>query len=206
LTFEIERGGRQYSVDVHRAVDGWTVATDGHEKFVSIAGLGGRWSLLVGSYVASGFPLTPEAPARLAEARAAREGGSRTSEASGFSRTFKSYELVIESLGPGELRVTVNGHVVSLTVVQPGGVRRRRRLHSGSHGDGPTQIVAPMPGRIVKVLVRPGEQVTARQGLVVVEAMKMENELRAPVAGTVRAVRVSEGATVEANAVLIEID
>ena len=57
----------------------------------------------------------------------------------------------------------------------------------------------------MKVLVAPGEQVTARQGLVVVEAMKMENELRAPSAGTVTEVRVSEGASVEANAVLVVI-
>jgi biotin carboxyl carrier protein len=60
-----------------------------------------------------------------------------------------------------------------------------------------------MPGRVVKVLVKPGDQVVARQGLVVVEAMKMENELRAPGPGTVAEVRASEGASVEANAVLV---
>jgi len=62
-----------------------------------------------------------------------------------------------------------------------------------------------MPGRIVKVLVRAGDVVAARQGLLVVEAMKMENELRAPRAGTVAEVRVSEGAPVEANVVLAVI-
>jgi biotin carboxyl carrier protein len=62
-----------------------------------------------------------------------------------------------------------------------------------------------MPGRIVKVLVKPGEAVAARQGLVVVEAMKMENELRAPGPGTVTDVKVTEGASVEANAVLVVI-
>jgi len=64
-------------------------------------------------------------------------------------------------------------------------------------------IVAPMPGRIVRVLVKPEEAVAARQPLVVVEAMKMENELRAPRAGTVAEVRVAEGASVEANTVLV---
>jgi biotin carboxyl carrier protein len=64
-------------------------------------------------------------------------------------------------------------------------------------------IVAPMPGRIVKVLVKPHETVAARQPLVVVEAMKMENELRAPRGGVVTEVRVSEGASVEANTVLV---
>jgi biotin carboxyl carrier protein len=71
-------------------------------------------------------------------------------------------------------------------------------------GDG--RVLAPMPGRVVKVLVEPGMAVEARQGVVVVEAMKMENELRAPHAGTVREVRVAEGASVEANAVLVVIE
>jgi biotin carboxyl carrier protein len=62
-----------------------------------------------------------------------------------------------------------------------------------------------MPGRVVKVLVAPGDAVLARQGLVVVEAMKMENELRAPRAGTVAEVRVREGTPVEANVVLVVI-
>jgi biotin carboxyl carrier protein len=54
--------------------------------------------------------------------------------------------------------------------------------------------------------VAPGEEVAARQGLVVVEAMKMENELRAPAAGRVSEVRVTEGASVEANAVLVVLE
>src|SRR5262245_13273881 len=80
----------------------------------------------------------------------------------------------------------------------------------GSHGtaatEGVREIVAPMPGRIVKVLVKPGDSVAAHQGLVVVEAMKMENELRAPRSGTVASVRVTEGMSVEANAVLVVVD
>jgi biotin carboxyl carrier protein len=63
-----------------------------------------------------------------------------------------------------------------------------------------------MPGRVVKLLVAPGTVVEARQGIVVVEAMKMENELRAPRAGVVREVRVAEGASVEAQAVLVVIE
>jgi biotin carboxyl carrier protein len=63
-----------------------------------------------------------------------------------------------------------------------------------------------MPGRVVKVLVTPGTIVEAKQGVVVVEAMKMENELRAPRAGVVREVRVAEGASVEAQTVLVIID
>jgi biotin carboxyl carrier protein len=63
-----------------------------------------------------------------------------------------------------------------------------------------------MPGRIVKVLVREGDTVAAQQGLVVVEAMKMENELRAPRAGQVTAVNVVEGMSVEGGAVLVVME
>jgi biotin carboxyl carrier protein len=98
--------------------------------------------------------------------------------------------------------VHVNGVAVPLIVIDR---RHRRRGGGGPAGDEarPRAVVAPMPGRIVKVLVKPGEAVEARQGLVVIEAMKMENELRAPRAGTVADVRVTEGASVEANAVLV---
>jgi biotin carboxyl carrier protein len=63
-----------------------------------------------------------------------------------------------------------------------------------------------MPGRIVKLLVQRGDTVAARQGLVVVEAMKMENELRSPKDGTVAEVRVSEGMSVDAGAVLLVVE
>jgi len=60
--------------------------------------------------------------------------------------------------------------------------------------------------RSVRVLVAQGQPVTARQGVVVVEAMKMENELRAPYAGVVKAVHVGAGASVDAGQVLVELD
>ena len=66
-------------------------------------------------------------------------------------------------------------------------------------------MVAPMPGRIAKVLVKVGDVVAVRQGLVVVEAMKMENELRSPRAGTVVEVRAVEGARVESQALLVVV-
>lgn len=67
-------------------------------------------------------------------------------------------------------------------------------------------IVAPMPGRIVRVLVAPGERVVARQAVVIVEAMKMENELRSPRDGIVKEVTVREGAAIEAGAVVVVIE
>ena len=73
-------------------------------------------------------------------------------------------------------------------------------------GAGGSHVVkSPMPGRVVRVLVAVGDRVTARQGVVVVEAMKMENELRAPAAGVVKEVLVVPGAAVDAGAVLIVV-
>jgi biotin carboxyl carrier protein len=76
----------------------------------------------------------------------------------------------------------------------------------GGVAKGPVSVVAPMPGRVARVLVKVGDAVEVRQGLVVVEAMKMENELRSPRAGTVVDVRAREGARVEAQTVLVVVD
>ena len=71
---------------------------------------------------------------------------------------------------------------------------------------GPAPLVAPMPGMIVRVQVAEGEAVNPGQGLVVMEAMKMENELRATSAGTVKRVRVTPGTAVEKGVVLLELE
>jgi pyruvate carboxylase subunit B len=71
---------------------------------------------------------------------------------------------------------------------------------------GPSPLVAPMPGLVVRVKVTVGDVVKAGQGLVVMEAMKMENELRTHAAGTVRAVRATPGTAVEKGAVLVELE
>ena len=70
---------------------------------------------------------------------------------------------------------------------------------------GPIRIVAPMPGKVIRLLAAGGEAVSVRQGVIVVEAMKMENELRAPRAGTVGEVLVREGDLVDAGALLLTI-
>lgn len=72
-------------------------------------------------------------------------------------------------------------------------------------GGEPAVVRSPMPGRVVRVLVAAGTTVQERQGLVVLEAMKMENEVRAPVAGRVTHVHVSTGEAVEANAKLVTL-
>ncbi|HEX6764956.1 MAG TPA: biotin/lipoyl-containing protein [Polyangiaceae bacterium] len=82
--------------------------------------------------------------------------------------------------------------------------RRDRPTNAASSGAAGT-VRAPMPGRVVKVLVAPGTTVEKGAGLVVVEAMKMENELVAPVAGAVERVFVGAGDAVERGAPLVEI-
>jgi biotin carboxyl carrier protein len=82
----------------------------------------------------------------------------------------------------------------------------RELAGSGAPPAGPGWLSAPMPGLVVRVLVQPGDTVQAGQGVVVMEAMKMENELRAPVAAVVRAVRAAPGSTVEKGAVLVEFE
>jgi biotin carboxyl carrier protein len=95
-------------------------------------------------------------------------------------------------------------HVLVRAVVGP---RRYRRSGTGpAAAAGEVQVLAPMPGRIVRVLVQPGDAVEARQGLVVVEAMKMENEIGAPKAGRVKSVAVTTGQSVESGRLLITVE
>jgi biotin carboxyl carrier protein len=86
----------------------------------------------------------------------------------------------------------------------PAGVNgRKRRGAAAQDAGGPSRLVAPMPGKVVRVLVQPGDAVTARQPLIVVEAMKMENELRAGRDGTVAEVHAREGQSIDAGALLV---
>ena len=85
--------------------------------------------------------------------------------------------------------------------------RTIRELSGTAAGpSGPAPLKAPMPGLIVRINVQAGDAVQAGQGLVVMEAMKMENELRATAAGKVKAVVVSPGTAVEKGALLIELE
>jgi biotin carboxyl carrier protein len=104
----------------------------------------------------------------------------------------------------GELLASLAGRTASVAV----NARRtgRAAADAGGAADGEQRVVAPMPGRVVRVLVAVGDSVEARQPVVVVEAMKMENELRSPKAGRVKDVAVSAGASVEAGRVLVVID
>lgn len=106
---------------------------------------------------------------------------------------------------PGDFDVHLAGRTIPVQVRQAGGFGRQKKA-GAAPGTGPQRIAAPMPGKIVRVLVAAGDEVKARQGLVVVEAMKMENELRAARDGRVREVVVAEGQSVDAGMLLVVVD
>jgi biotin carboxyl carrier protein len=117
-----------------------------------------------------------------------------------------SQEVGLSSTGlPGEIAVHMPAGVASARVVT-GAAGRFGRGGGAVQAAGTQQVLAPMPGKIVKVLVKAGDEVKARQGLVVVEAMKMENELRSPKDGRVSDVLVAEGVSVEAGRLLVVVE
>jgi len=116
----------------------------------------------------------------------------------------RSVPISVEPLGDGRMRVTIAGR---RTEVQ---VKDERDLLVDEFGLGADEasggaVRAPMPGLVLEVLVEEGEEVAADQGLLVLEAMKMENELKAPSGGIVDTVHVESGASVEKETLLIEI-
>jgi len=113
----------------------------------------------------------------------------------------RSYEARVEH-GPGAIVVVIDGYRFGIEVRDP---RRWSRKGAGLGAEGVQSIVAPMPGKVVRVLVAAGDAVEAGQGLLVVEAMKMQNEMKALRAGQVRTVAVKEGTTVAAGEVLATI-
>jgi biotin carboxyl carrier protein len=180
MILDVEVGGRIRRVDARGA----EVTLDGRRFHVDAAMLGDAVSLIVG-------------PGHVPAA-----GGE-------YGRCF---EVSVAEPISGDLIVYVNGRpIVVSTPLTTGQARerittRRRDVHGDDVGSGPHRVLAPMPGRVAKVLVKVGDVVAVRQSLVVVEAMKMENELRSPRAGTVVDVRVLEGARVEANALLVVVE
>lgn len=110
-----------------------------------------------------------------------------------------SIEARVEPSATG-LRVIVGGREHDVRVRDPRQWERHRGTAAEAEGRQP--LIAPMPGKIVRVLVKAGEAVEAGQGIVVVEAMKMQNEVRAPKSGTVERLLVSENQAVSAGEVI----
>ncbi len=115
----------------------------------------------------------------------------------------KSYEVKRERT-PGDTRVVVGSTRYAAEVRDPRSLRNRR-AHAG-FGEGPQKLVAPMPGKIVRVLLPEKSPVAAGQGVLVIEAMKMQNELKSPKQGVVQQILTREGAAVGAGEVLAIVD
>jgi len=106
----------------------------------------------------------------------------------------------------GAVRLSVNGLAGEAVVLSRREAALRAYAVRGGASAGPAEVRAPMPALVVRVEVAPGDAVKAGQGLVVLEAMKMENELRATHDGLVREVHVVRGATVEKNQLLLRLE
>jgi biotin carboxyl carrier protein len=129
-------------------------------------------------------------------------------------------EFCIQAAGPGVFSVLIEGRSYRATLGPPGEMlvngyslaveafdpRDAPARKSGSLSHGRQQVAAPMPGKIVRTLVTPGDPVEEGQGLVVVEAMKMQNEMKSPKAGRVTEVRAKPGASVAAGEVLVVVE
>jgi len=116
----------------------------------------------------------------------------------------QQFEVLVDEKGAHGFDVMLGGRIFHLEALD-----ERTRLLAGSAqavASGPQQVEAEMPGKVTAVNVAPGDAVTEGQGLVVIEAMKMENDIVAPVAGVVTEVSVSEGDTVEAGSPLFTVE
>ena len=117
----------------------------------------------------------------------------------------RSYEIdVLES--EDALMVLVDGQPFQVEIQEEQQRRLRAAAGKGETKSGKRIVTAPMPGKVVKLLVKPGDAVQPGDGVVVVEAMKMENELQASTAGTVKEIRVEEGKAVSGGEILVVIE
>ncbi len=115
----------------------------------------------------------------------------------------KAYEVKRERSLNGETHMIVGSARYSVQVEDPRSLKTRRA--AAAHAHGPQNITAPMPGKIVRILVTKGQEVESGEGVVVIEAMKMQNVLKSQKKGTVQQVAASEGSNVNAGDVLITI-
>ncbi len=112
----------------------------------------------------------------------------------------QSFEISVTPSPDGKLKLQTGSREFTAEVIDPRAWSGRR--HGNAEAEGRQQIVAPMPGKVVRLLVKAGDHVEAGQGLLVVEAMKMQNEIRSPKSGTLERVLAKEGQPVNAGEVL----
>lgn len=115
----------------------------------------------------------------------------------------KSYEIKQE-ITATQTNIVVGHERFGAVVRDPRSFRSRRRADGGAQGV--KKITAPMPGKVVRILTPAGTEVEAGQSVLVIEAMKMQNELKSPKKGKVKKLNVTPGAAVEAGQVLAEVE
>jgi biotin carboxyl carrier protein len=112
------------------------------------------------------------------------------------------FEASVSSTEPNMLQVAIGNRRFRASIID-----RKHRQASAEHSDeGLRQLIAPMPGKVVALLLKPGDEVKTGEGVVVVEAMKMQNVVKSSKAGRIVEVRVSEGDTVNAGQVLAVVE
>lgn len=120
-----------------------------------------------------------------------------------YPSTGRSLQLTYHHGRNGSWRVTVGQREFALRVLTPA---EAVEAVSAVRDSGPSRVMAPIPGKVVAVKIEPGDEVEPGQALIVLEAMKMENELAADQAGKVAAIHVAAGDTVEGGELLVELD
>jgi biotin carboxyl carrier protein len=176
VKFQLEIADRLRTVEVVRERHGYKVTIDGQPRQVEAVRVG------------------PDAWSLLVR-----------DESAATSRSVEA--VVLSQPGNGTLDVHIDGYSIPVHLRNGLGRRTRDLGGGGAVGPaGPLRVLAPMPGKVVRLLVKPGDEVKNRQGLVVVEAMKMENELRAARAGRIREVLVREGQSVDAGTALVVVE
>jgi biotin carboxyl carrier protein len=116
----------------------------------------------------------------------------------------QSFEIHVSRSVDGTLKLQCGAHEFSADIIDPRAWRGRK--HSAVEVEGRQEILAPMPGKVIRVLAAVGDAVEAGQGLLVVEAMKMQNEIRSPKSGKVERLLVKEGQNVNAGEVLAWVE
>jgi len=115
----------------------------------------------------------------------------------------RSYDIKRETTAASE-HMVVRGIAFTSEVRDPRSLRSRQAAAAGDSG--PKKLLSPMPGKVVRILAPAGTRVEAGQGVIVVEAMKMQNEIKSPRAGTVQRIAAEEGAAVNAGQVLAVVE
>jgi biotin carboxyl carrier protein len=124
----------------------------------------------------------------------------------------KSYDVDLERIAKrtdtldGRVHVRVRGRVMRFEILDERRLKMKEAQGMRLDVGGLASIDSPMPGKVIKILAKEGDEVKEGQGIIVVEAMKMENELKTPKAGIVKEIKVKEGDAVEAGARLAVIE